>query len=953
MNRYTDLTPGSKLAIIEQARSVLNGTQKTSKELKELYELLEKMDQFAYATEVLLTKMRLDEKDGVRKTAAELRAEYEKLARYIYQDHSLPSHFKFERAIRELSNHTDLLSTRRCETLGLAGAIYKRKWQFDHQYKNLILSRYYYQKGFASWRECLRQSSAEKNADQDDQGYTAINFAYINELMAVDKMEEHGRVTGISNSIIECFREADDARHFILAEFIADPASSEPVLKNEQVADWIIATVAEAFFGLRRYHEALIFIRLYLQQGQPMVWEIRSFQKQLASLAYLQVFQKTFAEEYRTLAFKDADKVAAIAETINTDSINECLTVFDRRKVQDSARNEMRQERKLGIALSGGGFRASLFHIGVFAALAEKDELKNLEVISCVSGGSIIGAYYYLKLKMLLEIKADDEIEQEDYIRLVQEMERDFLAGVQDNLRMRIFNDLASNFRMFRKDYSRTHRLGELYEKHLYSRILKDVEEYNKKHGTNYNLIRDTEENKFYMHDLFITPKNEASNFTPITGNWKRTNKIPQLVLNATSVNTGHNWQFTASWMGEPPGNIQVDIDAKPRLRRMYYKEAPPKYQNFRLGYAVGASSCVPVMFHPMPMPGLYPGVDLQLVDGGLHDNQGIATLLEQECNTLFISDASGQLPTNSVSTSDGPAIFMRSDNILQERLRELQFLDIKQRNQTSQIARLYKVHLKNNLQEKPVNWINCNDPARTLLEEYFYDNTGARTSFGVDRRAQRLLSEIRTDLDSFNDKEAYALMYNGYVQANFEFSRQHGQTGSHTGNLWRFSAIDPYVTNPTKFNEIEHVLATGKSQFLKVYKASPALRYAVITIGIVLAAVLLWVIIGAWEKTISYQVGVKALVFMAATFVIGFFSRILASVLNWKGTIKKYVGLALLAIFGYLACKIYLAFFNGMYNRSGKMPEQNQDKEPGEPRVVKVIEKQETEQPVESDKVV
>ena len=88
------------------------------------------------------------------------------------------------------------------------------------------------------------------------------------------------------------------------------------------------------------------------------------------------------------------------------------------------------------------------------------------------------------------------------------------------------------------------------------------------------------------------------------------------MVLNATSVNTGHNWQFTASWMGEPPGNIQADIDVKPRLRRMYYDEAPEEFRNIRLGYAVGASSCVPVMFEPMPMSGLYENIDLQLIDG-------------------------------------------------------------------------------------------------------------------------------------------------------------------------------------------------------------------------------------------------------------------------------------------------------------------------------------------------
>ena len=39
-------------------------------------------------------------------------------------------------------------------------------------------------------------------------------------------------------------------------------------------------------------------------------------------------------------------------------------------------------ERKLGLALSGGGFRAALFHIGVLARMAELDLLKNVAVLS-------------------------------------------------------------------------------------------------------------------------------------------------------------------------------------------------------------------------------------------------------------------------------------------------------------------------------------------------------------------------------------------------------------------------------------------------------------------------------------------------------------------------------------------------------------------------------------------
>src|SRR5207244_7718326 len=51
---------------------------------------------------------------------------------------------------------------------------------------------------------------------------------------------------------------------------------------------------------------------------------------------------------------------------------------------------------KIGLALSGGGFRATLFHLGVVAAFRQLGRLKEVGVVSCVSGGSIIGAHLVL-----------------------------------------------------------------------------------------------------------------------------------------------------------------------------------------------------------------------------------------------------------------------------------------------------------------------------------------------------------------------------------------------------------------------------------------------------------------------------------------------------------------------------------------------------------------------------
>ena len=51
------------------------------------------------------------------------------------------------------------------------------------------------------------------------------------------------------------------------------------------------------------------------------------------------------------------------------------------------------KDYRIGLALSGGGFRATAFHLGVFRKLREMGILWKLDLLSCVSGGSIAGAY--------------------------------------------------------------------------------------------------------------------------------------------------------------------------------------------------------------------------------------------------------------------------------------------------------------------------------------------------------------------------------------------------------------------------------------------------------------------------------------------------------------------------------------------------------------------------------
>ena len=51
---------------------------------------------------------------------------------------------------------------------------------------------------------------------------------------------------------------------------------------------------------------------------------------------------------------------------------------------------------KLGLALSGGGFRATLYHLGVVRFLRDSGSLQDVTDIASVSGGSILAAHLVL-----------------------------------------------------------------------------------------------------------------------------------------------------------------------------------------------------------------------------------------------------------------------------------------------------------------------------------------------------------------------------------------------------------------------------------------------------------------------------------------------------------------------------------------------------------------------------
>lgn len=428
------------------------------------------------------------------------------------------------------------------------------------------------------------------------------------------------------------------------------------------------------------------------------------------------------------------------------------------------------QNGKLGLALSGGGFRASFFHIGVLGRMAELGLLRQVEVISTVSGGSVIGALYYLRLRNLLRQKTDPEIDDNDYVELVNNLAKEFFEATKKDLRTRTFANPFINLKMYRPDYSRSDRIGELYERFIYCSAFDPAK---------------LSKTRIEMRDLSIHPRvggiDEEPEFDRSfdpdpkkvgvdgrTDNDARNAKVPVILINATTLNTGHDWRFQVDRMGEPKRQDEAAyaVDKNVVLSTPdSYGDLVEKHQNMELGNAVAASAAVPGIFHPFALSGLYPNdYRVQLVDGGVHDNQGIQALRERDCRRYVVSDASGQLEDEEEPSTNVLGVIGRTSSILMDRVREEEIGALLEKRKSNE-AKVAFVHL---LKEIPATNFNplpaspARPPKQTL-------------SYGVDPDVQVNLARIRTDLDAFTETEAYSLMADGYLMSGPEFAKELG----------------------------------------------------------------------------------------------------------------------------------------------------------------------------------
>lgn len=500
---------------------------------------------------------------------------------------------------------------------------------------------------------------------------------------------------------------------------------------------------------------------------------------------------------------------------------------------------------RLGLALSGGGFRAAFFHVGVLARLAELGVLPRIEVISTVSGGSIVGAAYYLRLRRLLNEKSDAELTGEDYVQLVTEVDELLRDAVRQDIRGRLLANPLKNIQMlFSRKYSRSDRIGDLYDRYLYKQAWQDPR--NRRFGNR--------EEQIEMRELLIEPDGDRD-FDPTVANPTRRAKAPILLINATTLNTGHNWRFEAIRMGEPlpedsrRTEIIEETDKNLRLDPGYFPRKDPQpgdpparepavpsaREGFPLALAVAASACVPGAFHPLTISDMYwndgDPVRVQLVDGGVQDNQGVQGLLDSGCTRLILSDASGQLKDKNRASTWLPLSLSRSASIATDRVRDEQLTYL-----PTERRKYALMHLRKGLDGAALPpGKGASNPRAERDPEY---DTAA---FGVDADAQDALAKIRTDLDFFSDTEAGSLELDGYLMSVKELELRNfgalGEAGLRptATPAWNFLAFKTKIGSPDA--DYLRKLRAGSKKFFRLFSLKPALFWLLLAIVLAAAA--------------------------------------------------------------------------------------------------------------------
>ena len=280
-------------------------------------------------------------------------------------------------------------------------------------------------------------------------------------------------------------------------------------------------------------------------------------------------------------------------------------------------------EPGIGLCLSGGGYRAMLFHLGSLLRLLEvgyfsgsgiPSELGKLERISSVSGGSITSAVLGQSWS---GIKLNKPGARERFLKQVCEPVRELASHTID---------VSSVLIGFLPGTSASRRVAAAYRKYLFER-----------------------------RTLGVFPDS------------------PRFVINATNLQSGALWRFmkpyTRDWkVGEiPSGRKEIELARAvaassafpPVLSPSKLKLSEQDYTPDSGGQGADNLQLPPFTTRPV------------LSDGGVYDNLGLETVWKRYA-TVLVSDAGGRMSPEGKVASNWPVQAYRVLNVIDHQVRSL-----------------------------------------------------------------------------------------------------------------------------------------------------------------------------------------------------------------------------------------------------------------------------------------
>lgn len=278
---------------------------------------------------------------------------------------------------------------------------------------------------------------------------------------------------------------------------------------------------------------------------------------------------------------------------------------------------------RIGLALSGGGYRAAAYHIGALRALHKLGVLDKIDVISSVSGGSIIAACYALH---------------------------------------------DGDYESFEKTFSEKMRKGVLHLSLINLILVLALVGFATWLGGGWGLLASLFALWFVWYRVLPVSNLIAWQYDWLFFHGKKLKDLkrhPVVTINATDYPTVS--QFTFS--GE-------------RMYDYYYGKGAFYHEHFSVSKAVMASSCVPFAFCPIRIPKRFWTSKMKrqtppvLLDGGLYDNQGTHVLTDKispyECTYIIVSDAgNGEVPAKWMVN---PLVTLkRTSEVFMQRIKKVQ----------------------------------------------------------------------------------------------------------------------------------------------------------------------------------------------------------------------------------------------------------------------------------------